>query len=151
MRRIASYMMLLFLANILTNVANAQNNTVGGKIINRTNKESISAASVTIKGGSVGTFTDDKGNFKLSFPQKYPVTLMVSSVGYALQEVVVNEATETLSIEMTTSNSLGQEVVVSASRVPQSIMESPVSIERVSASNIRNAPAANFYDVVRSH
>ncbi|MEO7049645.1 MAG: TonB-dependent receptor, partial [Ferruginibacter sp.] len=46
------------------------------------------------------------------------------------------------------SNSLGQEVVVSASRVPQKIMESPVSIERVSAASIRTAPAASFYDVV---
>ena len=51
-------------------------------------------------------------------------------------------------VEFKPSVALGQEVVVSATRVPQKIMESPVSIERVSAANIRNAPAASFYDVV---
>jgi CarboxypepD_reg-like domain len=137
MRKIASYMIALVLANILTIAAFAQSNTISGKVLNRVTNESVSAVSVAIKGSQVGTFTDDKGNFKFSFNQKLPVTLMVSSVGYAVQEVVVNDVSQPLTIQLVSSNSLGQEVVVSATRVPQSIMESPVSIERVSASNIR--------------
>jgi outer membrane receptor protein involved in Fe transport len=148
MRKIACYMMALFLANILTIAAFAQSNTISGKVVSRTSNESISAVSITIKGSQVGSFTDDRGNFKFSFNQKLPITLLVSSVGYSIQEVAVNDMTQPLMIQMVPSNSLGQEVVVSASRVPQNIMESPVSIERVSASNIRNAPAASFYDVV---
>src|SRR5204862_1327401 len=69
-------------------------------------------------------------------------------VGYALKEIPVTNATEVLQVNLVPSNSLGQEVVVSATRVPERILESPVSIERVSAANIRNAPAANFYDIV---
>jgi outer membrane receptor protein involved in Fe transport len=53
-----------------------------------------------------------------------------------------------LNIQLAPVSSLGQEIVVSASRVPERILESPVSIERISAANIRNAPSANFYDVV---
>ncbi len=141
-------MIALFWANMLTTAAFAQGTIISGKIVNRTNNESISAVSVTIKGGSVGTFTDDRGNFKLPVNQKLPVTLIVTSIGFSMQELVVNDASKPLMLQLAPSNSLGQEVVVSATRVPQSIMESPVSIERVSASNIRNAPAANFYDVV---
>ncbi|MEO6729857.1 MAG: TonB-dependent receptor [Ferruginibacter sp.] len=148
MRKIASYMMALFLTNILSIPAFAQTNTISGTIVNSASGESVSAVSVTVKGASIGTFTDDKGNFKITVNQKLPVTLLVSSVGFLLQEVVVNNVSQPVTVQFVPSNSLGQEVVVSASRVPQSIMESPVSIERVNAASIRNAPAANFYDVV---
>ena len=137
-------MLVFLLANILTSVAYAQSSTISGKIINRTTNESISAVSVTIKGSQIGTFTDDKGNFKVTFNQKLPVTMLFSSVGYALQELVITNPAEYLTIQMAPSNSLGQEVVVSATKVAQKILESPVSIERVSAANIRNSPVSSY-------
>jgi outer membrane receptor protein involved in Fe transport len=146
MRKIASYVVTFLLANVVTIAAFAQNVTVSGNVRNSNTKEGAGAVSVTVKDGSAGTFTDDKGNFKLTV-KSVPVTLLISSVGYELQEVTVSAAGFT-QVEFKPSAALGQEVVVSATRVPQRIMESPVSIERVSAANIRNAPAANFYDVV---
>jgi outer membrane receptor protein involved in Fe transport len=146
MRKIASYVVTFLLANVVTIAAFAQNVTVSGNVRNSSTKEGAGAVSVTVKDGSAGTFTDDKGNFKLTV-KSLPVTLLISSVGYELQEVTVSAAGFT-QVEFKPSAALGQEVVVSATRVPQRIMESPVSIERVSAANIRNAPAANFYDVV---
>ena len=143
-------MLVFLLANILTSVAYAQSSTISGKIINRTTNESISAVSVTIKGSQIGTFTDDKGNFKVTFNQKLPVTMLFSSVGYALQELVITNPAEYLTIQMAPSNSLGQEVVVSATKVAQKILESPVSIERVSAANIRNSPVSSYYDILSS-
>ncbi len=147
MRKVTSYLVSLLLANILTVTAFAQNTTISGNVKNSATKENASAVSVTIKGSSSGTFTDDKGNFRIS-TKSLPVTLIFSSIGYALQEVTVTSASQAVSVDFVPSNALGQEVVVSASRVPQKILESPVSIERVSAANIRSAPAANFYDVV---
>ena len=38
---------------------------------------------------SLGTFTDDKGNFKLTGNLKLPATLIFSSIGYANKEVIV--------------------------------------------------------------
>jgi outer membrane receptor protein involved in Fe transport len=146
MRKIASYLATVLLANTVTITAFAQNVTITGNIRNSNTKEGAGAVSVAVKDGTAGTFTDDKGNFKLSV-KSLPVTLLLSSVGYQLQEVVVSTAGFT-QVEFKPSTALGQEVVVSATRVPQRIMESPVSIERVSAASIRNAPAANFYDVV---
>ena len=143
-------MMVFLLTNILTGVAYAQSSSISGKIVNRTTNESISAVSVTIKGSQVGTFTDDKGNFKVTFNQKLPITVLFSSVGYALQELVVTNPSEYLTIQMAPSNSLGQEVVVSATKVAQKILESPVSIERVSAANIRNSPVSSYYDILSS-
>ena len=146
MRKIASYVVTFLMANLLTIAAFAQNVTVSGNVRNSNTKEGAGAVSVTIKGTSTGTFTDDKGNFKLTV-KSLPVSLLISSVGYELQEITVSSAVFT-QVEFKPSSALGQEVVVSATRVPQKILESPVSIERVSAASIRNAPAANFYDVV---
>jgi outer membrane receptor protein involved in Fe transport len=148
MRKIATYAMLLLMANFITIAAIAQNVTISGNVRNGNTKEGAGAVSVTVKGSTAGTFTDDKGNFKITV-KSLPVTLLVSSVGYELQEVTVSNAGFT-QVEFKPSAALGQEVVVSATRVPQKIMESPVSIERVSAANIRNAPAASFYDVIMS-
>lgn len=148
MRKIACYFLPFLLANLLTIAAVAQNVNISGNVRNSVTKENSGAVSVTVKGSETGTFTDDKGNFKLSV-KSLPVTLLISSVGYELQEVTVSSAGFT-QVEFKPSSSLGQEVVVSASRVPQKILESPVSVERVNAAAIRNAPSANFYDVVTS-
>ena len=146
MRKTTCYLVTLLLANLLSFAAYSQNVTISGNVRNSNSKEGAGAVSVTIKGTNTGTFTDDKGNFKLTL-KSLPVTLLISSVGYEMQEITISTAGFT-QVEFKPSVALGQEVVVSATRVPQKIMESPVSIERVSAASIRNAPAANFYDVV---
>lgn len=50
----------------------------------------------------------------------------------------------------TTKVILGQEVVISATRTPQRILESPVSIERVSGASVAEAPALSFYDALNN-
>ena len=146
MKKSVSYLCALVFANCITIAAFAQTSTITGTIFNQSNKETVSAVSITVKGEDAGTFTSDKGNFNLTV-SKLPVTLIISSVGYTLQELTVN-STAPLTINLEPNNALGQEVVVSASRVSQKIMESPVSIERISSVNIRTAPAVNFYDIV---
>lgn len=147
MRKITSYLVTCLLANFIAIGAMAQTVTFNGNVRNSTTKEGSGAVSVIVKGDETGTFTDDKGNFKLTVKQ-LPVTLLISSIGYELQEVTVTNASKIVQVEFKPTNILGQEVVISASRVPQKIMESPVSIERISAANIRNSPVANFYDAV---
>ncbi len=147
MRKITSHLVAFLLTNLLAITAFAQNNSISGTVKNSNTKEASGAVSVTVKGTTNGTYTDDKGKFKLSV-KSLPVTLVISSVGYELLEVTVNNASELVDVQFKPSSSLGQEIVVSASRVPQRIMESPVSIERISSAAIRNAPAANFYDIV---
>lgn len=147
MRKVTSYLVAFLLANIITIGAFAQNVTINGNVRNSNTREGSGAVSVIEKGTDNGTFTNDKGNFKLTVKQ-LPVTLLISSVGFELQEVTVSNASNLVQVEFKPSSALGQEVVVAASRVPQKILESPVSIERISAANIRNAPVANYYDIV---
>jgi outer membrane receptor protein involved in Fe transport len=147
MRKLKSCLMVLLLVTVVTAVAEAQ--TISGKVENSATKEKVAAVSVTVKGTGEGTFTDDNGNFKLNVA-KLPVTLLISSIGYELQEITVADAGTVVKVDFKPSNVLGQEVVVSATRTSQKILESPVSIERISASAIRNTPAATYYDVIGS-
>ena len=149
MKRFLSHMGLVCLAMIMAISANAQTaSAISGTVKNSNSSESLSAVSVTVKGGSAGTFTDDKGNFKLVTNQKAPLTLVFSSVGFESKEVVVDAKTTNVSVTLTPSYVLGSDVVVSASRVAERILESPVSIERVSSAQIKAAPAANYYDIL---
>ena len=130
----------------------AQAQVISGTVKNAGTKESVGAVSVSIKGTSTGTFTNDKGAFTLNVPAsvKFPVTLIFSSIGYNFKEVEVTGPGEISELLMDASASLGEEVVISATRVPTRIMESPVSIERVSSTTLRNAPADNYYDIVKN-
>jgi outer membrane receptor protein involved in Fe transport len=151
MRRLLTHLGLFVFATALSFSAIAQQSTtVSGNVKNGKSKELLSAVSISVKGGTAGTYTDDKGNFKFSTTQKLPFTLVISSVGYAAKEVTVNGNNQTINVDLETSFTLGNEIVVSASRVPERILESPVSIERISAAAIRNAPAANYYDMIAS-
>ena len=121
-----------------------------GKVSNTLTKEHVPAVSVTIKGSGAGTFTDDRGNFKLTTTQQPPFVLVFSSIGFETQEVTVNSASAPVEVSLKPTSSLGTEVVVSASRVPERILESPVSIDRVGAAAIRTTPSTDYYDMIRN-
>ncbi len=138
---------LLAISLLFSLISFSQSVTLSGSVRNKINSENVSAVSIIVKGSALGTFTDDRGNFKITVP-KLPVTLVASSIGFETQELTVDNASSNLTFDFVPASSLGQEVVVSATRTPQRILESPVTVERVSAAAIRNAPAASYYDVL---
>lgn len=125
----------------------AQNAVISGTVKNSADQSFAGSVSITIKNTTEGTFTDPRGNFRISTNKSFPLTIILSSVGYETKEVEVT-STEALQIELTPAATLGEEVVVAATRTATKVMESPVSIERLSASNIRTSPASSYYDMV---
>ena len=138
----AALLLLLFSLNSFSQI-----NTLSGTVKNSTSKEFVSAVSVIIKGTTEGTFTDSRGNFKITTSKSLPLTLSFSSIGYEARDMEVT-GTGAVEVELTPSAVLGQEIVVAATRTATKAMESPVTIERVSAANIRNSPATSYYDMV---
>ena len=105
----------------------------------------IPGASLMIKGRVAGTVTDTKGNFSLSTNTPAPFVLVVTSVGFGTQEVNVTGNTSTINVRLEEQALQGQEIVVSASRVEESVMKSPVSVEKLDLRAIQNSPAIDFY------
>ena len=124
--------------------------TITGNVRHAQTLDRVPAVSVTIKGTSIGTFTDDHGNFKLSTTQTPPFVLVFSSIGFETQEVRVENASGGVDVKLTPASALGREVVVSATRGAIRSLESPVSIERMGATTAHAVPAASFYDAIAS-
>ena len=111
----------LFCAVAFTAIsAMAQNaGSITGTVKNASSNETVAAVSITVKGTSVGTYTDDKGTFKLNVSQKTPYTLVFSSVGFENKELLINAGTSKVDISLKEAYTLGSEVVVAAYfRVP---------------------------------
>jgi outer membrane receptor protein involved in Fe transport len=150
MRKSFRYLALLLMVGMLSIAALAQTVTITGNIKNSISKDIVPAVSVTVKGSSAGSFTDEKGNFKLVTNKKLPFTLLITSVGFEQKEIEVSDGSSFLQVEAVPTSTLGTEVVISASRVPERILESPVSIERMNLATIRNTPSTNYYDMLGS-
>ncbi len=122
---------------------------ISGQVTDATTKEALIGVNIQVKGLVVGTVTDTKGNFTLSVRQSPPFTLLFSIVGYDAKEVQVPlGSSPTLSVSLQEKTLIGREVVVSASRMEESIMESPVTVEKMDIIALQQAAPASFYDAI---
>ncbi|MEP2026054.1 MAG: TonB-dependent receptor [Reichenbachiella sp.] len=120
--------------------------TISGSVVDSNTRETLLGVSIVVKGKVIGTISDTDGNFKLSVSSAPPMTLVFSMVGYTSTEIEINDANvQGLEISLEESAILGQEVVVSASRVEESILESPVSIEKLDILAVQNTASDDYY------
>lgn len=122
--------------------------TISGTVTNAATGEKMPGVSVSVKGTLAGSVTDANGKFKITTSRSLPLTLAFTYIGFSGQEVTVTEASQEVSVQLSSTEILGQEVVVSASRVAESILQSPVSIEKLDTRTIKATPAPTFYDAL---
>jgi TonB-linked SusC/RagA family outer membrane protein len=97
--------------NLIVVISNAlafQDIKITGKITNEAG-EGLSGVTVTVKGTSIGTSTDNNGNFTLTVPQDG--SLVISSIGYQSQTVAVSNRS-VINLKLVTANKVMDEVVV---------------------------------------
>ncbi|HEV7378243.1 MAG TPA: carboxypeptidase-like regulatory domain-containing protein, partial [Dyadobacter sp.] len=121
---------------------------IQGTVTESTSKEPLIGVSVQVKGKVIGTITDAKGAFSFSVNAQPPFTLVVSSVGFQTQEVEVAGGKSQFDIQLSEQVVLGNEIVVSASRVEENVLKSPVAVEKLDIRGIRESPSTNFYDAL---
>jgi len=137
MRTILKIFMMLFC------VFSYAQTTVTGSVTD-SNSQPLSGATVVIVGTSTGVVADFDGNYSITSDMDTPFTLQASSVGFtAMSAEVSSSSTVNFVLE---DNTALDEVVVSASRTPQRIFESPVTIERFGIKDIATNASADFYD-----
>ena len=146
------YIITIFIFFSFYFVSQAQDSyIISGKIQDSLNTSGLGGASIRIKGAHNGTVAKEDGAFQLKTSQKLPITLVVSSVGYKTQEFVVAEnVSNPISISLNTQNILNDQVVVTASRIPESILRSPVTIQKLDLRAIKESPAPTFFDALES-
>ena len=119
--------------------------SISGSVKDNKN-EPISGANVKVSGDSAGTVTDSDGNFNLSTSKKPPFNIEISSVGNGSKKVAITSNNQKVSVALTAEENKLDEIVVSASRTPERIRESPVTIERFGAKDIKKSASPTFYD-----
>lgn len=138
---------MLVVVSLSTTAVYAQTTTVSGTVTEGGTKETLVGVNIVVKGKVVGTITDLNGNFTLRVNQAPPMTLIFSMVGFSSKEVEITEENVSgLNVTLDEASILGQEIVVSASRVEESVLQSPVTVEKMDIISIREAPQASFYD-----
>lgn len=127
----------------------AQTTTVSGKVTDGATGDPLAGVNIVVKGRVIGTISNASGEYNLKVSMAPPFTLVFSFIGYATQETEVKDANTTgLDIPMTEQTLLGQEVVVSASRIEESILQSPVTIEKMDLLTLKQAATPDFYDAL---
>jgi len=140
MKTIFPYLMLLFCGLAFSQT------TITGSVVDD-NSQPIPGANIIIVGTSTGTVTDFDGNFSLTTNLNPPFKLQGSSVGFEtviLEVAVARSNDQIINFTLNEGTSL-DEVVISASRTPERIFESPVTVERFGLKEIKNTASADFY------
>lgn len=132
---------------LATTIAYSQT-SISGTVKDKATGEGLAGVNIVVKGSVLGTITNARGEFKLSVNQSPPLTLTYSFIGYTTQEMQVTDANATVDISMEESTLLGQEIVVTASRIEESIIKSPVTIEKVDLIAIQQTTAPDFFDAL---
>ena len=84
-----------------------------------------------------GTTTDFDGNFTFNTSEQPPFQLQFTAIGFADYLADVTSNNQTLSIVLAEASTFLDEIVISASRTPERIFESPVSVERFGLKEIK--------------
>ena len=135
---------LLILFLLMFGAVGFSQTTISGTVVDQ-NNEPVPGTNLVIVGKAVGTVTDFDGKFTLETEEVPPFKLHVTSIGYSDATVDVTENNQTLAITIAESQTMLDEIIVSASRTPERLFESPVSVERFGLKEIKNSTAASFY------
>ncbi len=122
----------------------AQNAITGS--VTESNNQPIPGANIKVVGDRAGTVSDADGKFTLTTSLNPPFTIEVTSLGHQTKKVSVTSINQNVSIKLTDAQTSLDEVVVSASRTPERVLESPVTIERMGLKEIKKTASPTFYD-----
>lgn len=128
---------LLLIAMVFLPITSLAQETIGGTVTEANSNNPLPGVNVIIKGTSGGTTTDFDGNFKLNV-DSFPVTLVVSYIGYTTLETVVNTASQNLDIKLQEGLSLDVIVLTGSRSKPRTILDSPVPIDNIGVAELRN-------------
>lgn len=135
---------LLVLSLFFCGISFAQNTITGS--VTESNNHPIPGANLKVVGEKIGTVSDADGKFTLTSSSNLPFIIEVTSMGHQSKKVNITSNNQHVNIKLTDLETTLDEVVVSASRTPERVLESPVTIERMGLKEIKKNASPTFYD-----
>jgi iron complex outermembrane receptor protein len=142
--------LILLLASVSAAFGQTQLIAISGVVREKGTGEALPGVSISIKGGNTGTQSDADGKFALKAKLTYPFTLVFNALGHEVIELPIVSSSQPIEVQLESKGILTNEVVVSASRVEESRLKSPVAIEKLDIRAIKETPAPSFYDALEN-
>jgi hypothetical protein len=140
-----TYLLLTLISLYLPVYAQTSNGTIKGKVIDSQNNKPIAYASVGIWGTSIGTTTNEEGEFILEKIKPGFAELRVQLIGYkpfVSPDIMVTNANAVyIEIRMEEQSTELESVVIKASPFRRDA-ESPVSLRRIEIREIEKSPGS---------
>ena len=122
--------------------------TVEGTVTNSETGEVMPGVNVSLVGTTKGAATDGEGTYRITGVQPGQYRVKATYIGYAAyqSDPVRLEAGETVTLDIAMEETVwkGNEIVVSGSKRPEKLLESPTTIERVSEDEIATSGGPTF-------
>ena len=132
---IKTFLTLAF--SMIATLAFAQS-TITGTVLDEDGNP-VPGANIVVQGTTEGVAADFDGNFTITTSQPIPFDLEISSVGFGSKVVNVTSSDQSLEISLASGTKL-DEMVVTASRRPERVQDSPASVSVLSTEEITNSP-----------
>src|SRR5260221_2453837 len=142
------YILLLSLQLVAFLSVAYPNIEIKGAIKDKETNEPLPGVNIIVKGTVAGTITNLKGEFNLQLKGEFPITISASFIGYKSEEVIIVHQDQVIEISLMPTSILAGEVVVTASRVEESVMTSPVAIEKLDLRAIKETASPSFFDAL---
>jgi TonB-linked SusC/RagA family outer membrane protein len=134
MNRTSSGLLVLLLL-LLPAFMWGQDRTVTGKVSDEAGP--VVGASVTVKNSTVGTTTNNNGEFSLTVPST-ATSLVISSLGYESREIAINGNTVSITLQKSAASKLEEVVVIGYGTQRKANVTG--SISSVKARDLENVP-----------
>lgn len=121
-----------------------QSYTLQGSVKDANTGEPLPGAYIKVKGTLSGTVSDAQGQFRLSVMGTLPFTLEVSYVGYETVQLQASPGAR-IEVQLKEGGLAMKEVVISTSRVPETVLEAPVTVTRLGVRELQMGASANFF------
>ncbi|MDQ3142518.1 MAG: SusC/RagA family TonB-linked outer membrane protein [Bacteroidota bacterium] len=140
--RFKSFCGILFFA-MITGLTFAQNVSLNGIVKDAKNNSTLEGVVIQLEGTNTLTLTNTIGEFTISVPEKFPLELSVSFIGFQSQEILItnSEYIDILLLEKTTEL---EEVLVVSGYTVQKKSEFTGSVSNISANQLLNRPSLSF-------
>ncbi|HKL17930.1 MAG TPA: carboxypeptidase regulatory-like domain-containing protein, partial [Halalkalibaculum sp.] len=127
----------------------AQNTgTLEGVVTDEATGEVMPGVNVTLIGTTKGAATNESGEYQIRNVEPGQYRVKASFLGYATyqSDAVSLEAGETVTLNIALEETVwrGNEIVVSGSKRPEKLLESPTTIERVSEEELSTSGGSTF-------
>ena len=128
---------LFFFSGFLA--AGTAQQTLRGIVKDAASGEPLIGANVQVAGGAEGTVTDFDGAFELKTEASFPMTLLVTYVGYDDRSYELTEAAKELKLELNFSSTTLITTEIRGQRISEKQKAAPLTVESMDLLAIRDA------------